>query len=244
MPGRTSGDLDILSKSNRITLSRSLSSKATPLRTRGRGLTLTPTDLVWPNPAQALLCKHIRIVIISVEPKPTFPKRSKILAMCHSNNSSHQLATILVWDLIPSRASTSARLCSSAPRHACSRSPSTSSSTSVSRSPSTVSKTRNPVVPGEVGSRKSAAQKTEKAATRERDKRQGEHGGGYTIDVFGGAAGSGLPSTSYSISDGLIKDQRYKRQQPSMAQPWPNDKHWNSQHYESQELGEDLPYLF
>jgi len=34
MPGRTSGDLDILSKSNRITLSRSLSSKATPLRTR------------------------------------------------------------------------------------------------------------------------------------------------------------------------------------------------------------------
>ena len=78
----------------------------------------------------------------------------------------------------------------------------------------------------------------------ERDKRQPEHGGGYTIDVFGGSAGGGLPSTSYSISDGVIKDQRYKRQQPSMAQPWPNDKHWNSQHYESQELGEDLPYLF
>ena len=84
--------------------------------------------------------------------------------MCHSNNFSHQLATILVWDLIPSRASTSARLCSSAPRHACSRSSSTSSSSSISRQ-SSVSKTRSQVVPGEVGSRKSAAQKTEKAAT-------------------------------------------------------------------------------
>ena len=162
MQGRTSGDLDIPSKSNRTTLSRSLSSKATPLQTRGRGFTLTPTTL---------LCKHIRIVIIFVEPKQTLPKRSKLSAMCHSYNSSHQLATILVWDRSPSRASTSARLCSSAPRHACSRSSSTSSSSSISSSPptsrqSSVSKTRSPVVPGEVGSRKSAAQKTEKAATR------------------------------------------------------------------------------
>ena len=164
MPGRTSGDLDILSKSNHITLSQSLSSKATPLRTRGRRLTLTPTGLVCLNPA--LLCKHIRIVIISVELKPTFTKRSKLLAMCHSNNSSPQLAKILVWDRFPSRASTSARLCSSAPRHACSRSSSTSSSSSISSSPPSVSKTRSQVVPGEVGSRKSGAQNTEKAATR------------------------------------------------------------------------------
>ena len=157
MPGRTSGDLDIPSKSNRITLSRSLSSKATPLQTRGRGFTLTPTTL---------LCKHIRIVIIFVEPKQTLPKRSKLSAMCHSYNSSHQLATILVWDRSPSRASTSARLCSSAPRHACSRSSSTSSSSSISSSPPSVSKTRSQVVPGEVGSRKSGAQNTDKAATR------------------------------------------------------------------------------
>ena len=88
--------------------------------------------------------------------------------------------------------------------------------------------------------------KRRKQRRGQRDKRQPQ--GGYTINVFGrSSANRGLPSTSYSISDGFFNsaERKLRRDQASsLAQPWPNDKHWNSQHYESRELGEDLPYLF
>jgi hypothetical protein len=66
--------------------------------------------------------------------------------------------------------------------------------------------------------------------------------------VFGGRQGAGgLPSTSYSISDGQYggSEGKFKRElSKTLAQPWPNDKHWDSQHYESRELGANNPYLF
>ena len=73
---------------------------------------------------------------------------------------------------------------------------------------------------------------------RPRDKRPPQDG--YTINVYNGRQ----PSTGYSISDGHYGGEKFKRElSGSMAQPWPNDKHWNSQHYESRELGDDK-YLY
>merc|ERR550534_36523 len=78
-----------------------------------------------------------------VQVQPYYPEPVSFFRRRHL--CGQELATILVWDRIPSGASTSARLCSSAPRHACSCSSSTSSSSSITSSPPTVSKTRNPV---------------------------------------------------------------------------------------------------
>ena len=78
----------------------------------------------------------------------------------------------------------------------------------------------------------------------QRDKRK-TRPGGFSINVFGGGSGqSGLPSSSYSISDGHLGSRGEGRRTGNLGQPWPNDKHWDSQHYESRELGQHGSYLY
>jgi len=90
--------------------------------------------------------------------------------------------------------------------------------------------------------------------------------GGYSINVFNNTG------KNYSIFDGnfnknvepvfgnnnnperqhdaMNKSRQFKRNiaqqglRTDNQNPWPNDKHWNNQQYESRELGDHIPFLF
>ena len=90
--------------------------------------------------------------------------------------------------------------------------------------------------------------------------------GGYSINVFNNVG------KNYSIFDGnfnrkseptfgninnperqhnaMNKPRQFKRNigkqglRTDNSNPWPNDKHWTNQQYESQELGDHVPFLF
>ena len=112
-------------------------------------------------------------------------------------------------------------------------------------------------------SQKANPQGKRKRKTAQFDKR---NQGGYSINVFNNAG------KNYSIFDGNFNKnlepifgnnnnperqhdavnnvRQFKRNIGSQglrtdnSNPWPNDKHWNNQQYESREFGEHIPFLF
>jgi len=112
-------------------------------------------------------------------------------------------------------------------------------------------------------SQKQSSQGKRKRKTAQFD---GRPQGGYSISVFNNAG------KNYSILDGsynknieptfgninspeqhydaMNKPRQFKRNidhqglRTENSNPWPNDKHWANQEYESRELGDNIPFLF